>query len=501
MEKIENASAPPASLLQGYNSVTGNGLIKVMTGDYTDRGAVNEITCSVSETSSELARSLQIDQSLSVSFPGIGNLDQKLSFFRSINVTTFSVSVTVFARQINARPTLTNYSLNDDVEVPTNNEELDNFVRLYGDSFLSSVSTGGEYFGVYTFFSQTQTERSALVASLQASGIIHGGSVGVNLQAALESFLSTTTTSYNFQQMISGVSNPSFPEAKDMVEYALCFPSICLDAPVMIGMSTTGYEKVPQIGQVFDVVAKNRHYFTGATGVINGGLTQQLVQINDIHRQMISLESIYSFYGGYDDITLRDYTALAVSDMNNIKAQMHEYPSNATKEFPTLSLESIENGTPSLSYKISFSDPHGGNGGLPFNDVDIATYLQSQTRITTLQLRSNSRIDLLITTYQNNNGTWTTTHGSNNGDHSLQLQLLAGQFVAKVNGHAGRTIDLLRLESTSGHSISGGDDDSGEFIFTAPDNSILLGFRGRSGRALDRLQAVYAKFKDAVWAV
>ena len=50
-------------------------------------------------------------------------------------------------------------------------EALKKFFNGFGDSFLSSVTTGGEYYAVYTFYTQTKTEQASLVSELKAKGM------------------------------------------------------------------------------------------------------------------------------------------------------------------------------------------------------------------------------------------------------------------------------------------------------------------------------------------
>ena len=487
----------PAEIFQGYNSVIGSGLSTAVNGKFNISGATSNVKCSVSISASELARSLEIDQSLSVSYGPIASGNEKMSFYASLEVTTYSISVTVFSRHGGGTKTMTDVNLKEGITVPKSDEELDNFVRFYGDSFLSSVTEGGEYYAVYTFYSQTREEQEKLKTSMNASGIFEGANVDISLQASMDKFLKTTEVRYSFSQEVSGLRNPQLPAPSAFIEYATAFPSIQLDAPVLIGMGITGYEHVPNIGSAFDKVAKNRIYFTGDT--INGGLTSKLVTISNIYNQMKWLHSTYDTYGDYNDDTLNTNTVTAKTDIKAIKTQMTDYDLNATKQFTVLTLNSINNGTPVLEYSVSTSPAWGGGGGGPFDDVTITSYIQNHTRITSLALSTSRMVVQISTTYQNDLRSWIDTHGGNDGSQVAPLQLLPNQFITRVYGRSGALVDHINLVITDGRSIGGGGSGGGAYDWSVPTGSFVLGFRGRSGSMLDQIQVTYAQFKPAQW--
>jgi hypothetical protein len=57
-------------------------------------------------------------------------------------------------------------------------EDPDDFVIQYGDTYISSMELGGEYFAVYSFHSETRSEKESLKAELEASGFIKAVSLG-----------------------------------------------------------------------------------------------------------------------------------------------------------------------------------------------------------------------------------------------------------------------------------------------------------------------------------
>src|SRR5947209_15308177 len=73
------AGERPVALFQGYDSVTDNGKQSAVTGASKATGAESTSYFSICKTASELAKSLQIDASLSASYAGLGSVDANMS--------------------------------------------------------------------------------------------------------------------------------------------------------------------------------------------------------------------------------------------------------------------------------------------------------------------------------------------------------------------------------------------------------------------------------------
>jgi hypothetical protein len=491
---------PPVALFQGYNSVLGGGRSTAIEGTSANAGARSLVRCSVCSTATDLANSLEIDQSLSVGFGSVGSVDEKMKFFTSLQVTTYSISIVVYARHGIGTTTATSTRLKNSIPAPSTSSDLIDFVDAYGDSFLSAVTQGGEYYAVYTFFTETREEQTSFESSLKANGVYDGVSVAADLQTKLSNFLRTTTVRYRFQQEVSGILNPVLPEPGHIVSYAIGFPSLTIDSPVIIGRETTGYESVTGIGSDFASVAKNREYFVGAS--IMDSLTRDLVTISQIYNQMSWLKSVYDFYGGHTDDTLHQYMDTAKADIQSIHAQMEDYGRNPTQSFTKPALTSIGHGTPSLTYSVGTAPSPGqwgGNEGDPFDDVDVTAYIQARTRIAELQLRTGGRVTHLFTTYQSEGRTWQTSHGGDRGDLGDRLQLLPGQVITRVHGRSGGRVDQVNFDISDGRTVGGGGDGGDAFSWSPPAGHFVLGFHGRSAGELDRIAVHYASFGDAKW--
>ncbi|HVZ54501.1 MAG TPA: hypothetical protein VG986_21225 [Pseudolabrys sp.] len=495
--EAQAALPKPVAVFQGYDSVTGGGLSTALAGETKRVGGTSSVNYRICTDLETLCEALEIDQSLAISFGPIGSLDQKLRFVHSLKVTTYSVSIVVYARHLQGMDTMTDVRLKDGIKPPAGDKEMRDFFRVYGDSYLSSVSEGGEYYAVYTYYSQTREEQTELTLSMKAHGILQGGSVDASLQAKISSFNSSSKTRSTLDQNMSGIKDPKFPPSDQIISFALAFPSLALTAPAIIGYDTTGYERVAGFGD-FEPVAGNRRFFVGDSVV--DGLTKPLVQIQELQNQIAWIQSVYKFYGGYSDDKVAKTGAQAKTDHDTVNALIERYEADPTGKFETPNLPSLADGTPALVYKVGRSDAYGGGGGEPFDDVDVNTFVPQQTRITALQLRSGARIDRLITTYQNTAGAWNAEHGGGGGSLGNRLALQPGNVVTKVNGRSGGRVDHLTFRISNGDVLDGGREGGNPFEWKVPDGAFLLGFAGRSGSEIDRIQFIYARFEPAAWS-
>lgn len=491
-------AAPPTVLFQGVNSVLGRGLSTAVEGESASEGGLSEVRCSVSLDIQELADSLSIDQSLSVGFGPLGSIDQKLSFVRSLKVTTTSVVLSVYSRKALGSQRSTDVRFKSGLAI---GPDVDAFVRAYGDSFVSSLTRGGEYIGVYVFYSQTREEQKTLASSLNASGIVNSVTLGASLQAKIDSFLKTTKVNYSFQQWGSGLGSFAWPDPSGFIDFALKFPSLTLDSPRVIGFTVAGYETVPGSGESFAKVAANRTYFGGSEVV--SGLAEKLVAMTQISDQIRWIDTVYEQYGFSADTRLDEARGVVAADIAAVKNQMNGFFQKATDDFSPLTLRSLTLGSPVLGRLVVGESPvWGGQGGGPFDDVDLDTYIQRRMRIAEIALRGGNRVDRLTVTYVDAAGRReTVSHGGGGGSDRGSLKLTEGETLSQVAGRSGSRLDKVVLTSSGGRGLVAGDESGGSAFgpWVLPQGSFVMGFKGRSGAEMDALQVIYGSLTPARW--
>jgi hypothetical protein len=499
-EPVRQAAAAPVRLFQGYDSVSGLGLNTALTGDSDSGDASSELRYRVCQDMSELAKALDVNQSLSVGFGPFGSVDEKMNFIDNLNVTTHSISIVVYARHGIGTETAINVRPRPDVEQPVGNDALAAFFLGYGDSYLAACTRGGEYFAVYTFYSQTREEKSQLELDMKAQGIFEVAKVDAALQVKLNSFTSSTKTRLSVEQRITGIRNPEAPPADKIIEFAQGFLSRPLDAPRVIHFETNGYERVPRFG-TFQPIVRNRRFFVG-NGIVDG-LTASLVRVKQLQSQIRWLQDIHAFYGGYVDARLAEVTGQAQADLEAINGLINDYEDDPTRSFKAPKLPSLDAGSPSLAYSTGESPQFGPLEGAAFIDVDVVTDLARKTRVASLEIASGTRIDKLRVVYESATAPpRRVERGGGGGGWSNPLRLQAGQYVTRISGSSAGTARMrLQIDITDGRNVSGGTRTDGDGSFDWPvKEGFVLGFAGRASRDfLEQIAVVTCKLAPAKW--
>lgn len=499
--------ASPVALFQGVNSVSGEGLSTAVEGESTAAGAESEVRGKVSIDITDLAESLGIDQSLSVGFGPLVSMDEKVRFFHTLNVTTTSVVLSVYSRKTLGSDSGRDFKLKEGIEL----DDPDAFVRKYGDSYVSSLTKGGEYIGLIHFYSQSKEDQSKLVAELSAGGIASMFAVNAETEGKIQAFLAETHVSYSFHQYASGCSSLVFPEPSQFIDFALKYPSRALDAPRVIAYATSGYEHVdPGLDSFFDDVAKNRAYFGG--GEVSSGLTKKLVALVQIRSQIELIRNIYKRYHYDGDATLLVNQRAVAADIDAITDQMRQFSQMATREFPPLTLNSLANGSPVLMCSVSDGPLWGGGGGGPFDDIqemvsNPTNYILRMLRIESVGLRGvGGRVHQLSVTYADSAGKSKQLSHGENGDDQGRLDLAESDCITQIQGRYQGRLNQVVFTVSGGRTISAGgpSGEPGESVFgpwSPPPGGIVMGFKGRCGTEIDCLRVVYATFSPAAWSV
>jgi len=469
------AGERPVALFQGYDSMTDSGRQTAVTGTNQPTGGQSTSYCSICKTVTELAKSLQIDASLSASYMGLGSVDAKTSFFSSLNVTTYSLSIVVYASKVTGSMTRTNAALKKDIAIPADDDQLADFVSTYGDSYVSSITLGGEYYAVYTFYSESEEEQTKLEADLKASGVVAGVSLSAELSTKMSSFSKTSTTRSAFNQKMTGIENPPAVGPDDIAGFASRFATLTLDSPVVIAITTTGYEELAGFRRHFGPIIRARRYF-----IDNDGIVGKLAQLKQIDNQTTLIKHIYEFYGNHQDKVLEQNQAAVRADIKAIRDQLDAYSDDPTQSFTEPPLPSLANGSPTLKFE-HYADLIGSTFGELFEDVDVAAYLRRRTRITRLYMRTGDWVDHMETTYENEAQTWTAKHGEDRGDSQSALDLTPGQFFVQYSGmrdDGNLNGIVLRSEGGVGGRVQGGRGGGKEFDVQLEPGWFCLGFFG-----------------------
>lgn len=486
--------AATPSLGSGYNSVGGDLRSAAVKVKSILGGAHSQVSVRVCKGIVELSEALHIKQSLSAEYAEIFKADEKMEFVRKQKATSESVSIVIYARHENVA------TAQIDALVDSLPQDVEKFVSGYGDSFVSSMATGGEYYAVYTFYTETAEKQEELKLELSGKGIVSGLEIGGGFEMAIENFTKTTTTAWQFDQQISGLSNPELPNRRGMIDFAAKFLKITPDSPIVISFTTTPYENVPGFKLDFKAVAANRRYFVGSN--LSGGLTASLLDLISLLNKLDWLKGIYDCYGYEGDTKLGQLADDAEADLDAIRKQFEGYQDDPTQKFTKPALPSLKKGIPLLNFSKGVTNLLGNkDGGAPFNyPGGIEEALHSQRRLSWVQLRSGADLDRIELRYHDIHGEGPVlSYGGGGGTDSNAFTLDHDEFVVAgiVRMSSEGKLHRINLATNRGTNIAAGSNNGHEVSMEVPPNVIVLGLQGRCGAIVDAVQLVYAKFQEA----
>ena len=475
------------------------------------RPVSHSATYHICRTASELAQAMQRQGGGSLTGLGfLPLLGSKLEFYRSLRTTIFGLSLVVHARRGTGSTQLLQPTLAAGVEAPRTDNELEKFVRLYGDSYLSSVDVGGECIGVYTFRSETREQAKRVEHALQVGGLVSGLQLGADLKHTVEDVSRTNSINVDFHYEVWGCSEVPKLHPDNLVDYALGFGDT-IDSPMVLDLATEGYESLPEIDTAFRPVAANRDLFTR-----RGGLLRKHQRLCELINQMDSARRTLDIYG----VSLPDATQLAsnrdtaLTDIATIDAMVEAYKAAPSASLAEPDLPSLANGSPRIRAKV------GEEGatrigrveerrGKPFTfPYDWATSIQNQVRLEAIGLEAGWRVDKLRLSYSSSLGSGSTQdvcHGGDRGDNLGDLPIASGEGITAIYSEFGTNIDKLRLQTNQGILESSGNqgDKQHPVDWRPVPGQVVLGFSGRSDDEPDgavySLQAVVARIEGIDW--
>jgi hypothetical protein len=489
--------APSTALLDGYDSLEGELRASALTATPYETGSTTYAHIAVCEGMTELTQALNIDQSLAIEFGEMGKIEEKLEFARKQKATTESLSIVVQVRHQSKQLT----AKDPKFKIKLDPSAVADFVGVYGDSYVDSITLGGEYHAVYTFHTQTIEQQQNLKVELGGKGVVSGNSVEGKAVIALEEFARSSRTEWAFDQRLSGLSE-KLPKREEIVDFVANFPTKDFSRPVVIDRSTARYENVADFmpRSAFQPVIDNRTYFVGSK---DDGLARSLVKIAARRNKAEWIQAIHAFYQYKGDAALAQFKKALETDREAIRAQLIEYRKNPLQKFTPPPLPSLAKGTPTLHFEKGMSDQWGKvTGGWRFDYPPVEQALQSRMRLASVQLRGSNYADKITMVYSNiHNQSWEGHIGGDGGGGTAMnlLSLDSSEFVSKVNVRHGDLIDWLEIITTAGIRTSAGGPGGRDGNFEATDGKVVLGFQGTGGVDINTLQVVWVKLLNSTY--
>jgi hypothetical protein len=494
---------PPPKLFQGVDTVRGEARNTIVKGVYSVSESGTSQLLKVSVDYQSFAESTEINQSASVGV-GLFGASEKINFTKEVERSSWSINMTIrssyiigTAESTDAVIDLSGMNFDD----PKTRRE---FCSRYGDSYVSSVTQGSQYLGVFTFHLNSESEHNSMMTSLEAHGMLSLFSFDAGLQTKMNRFFSDTKAQVTLSQRTFGAGGVALPAFSDMIEFARKLPELPVKEPATLRSSTTGYETLLPAGS-FDAVAKNRNYFVGSS--FTKGVYADRTAIKDQINQIDSIHAVHDTYG-FDEPGLKTAKQTANDDLALLDAQIEQYKTEPEAVFKKPALPSVQKGRPSVAYESDYSGAWGGTGGGPFDDIaeigDVGDFISRRQHIRSLRLHSGDYVRALVIKYKGSSeqADVEKVHGQQEGTRGHEMFLENGDRIGKLTGCSGAYVDQLTVTlAPSGKSINAGvrRDYLGKIDWSPKEGFVVIGFRGYSGANLDQVEAVCVRFLPTTW--
>ena len=470
----------------------------------------------VCRSASDLLHAMQWSAGLTGGLGPIPLLKARQEFFESLHTTVYSVSLVVQARREVAAMTCEAVALKPEVAVPSDGTALDRFVDTYGDSWVRSVVLGGQMQGIYTLYAQSREQAREVATALDLLLSTSTVSLGPSFGQTVKTIAKDAKVNVSCRLSVSGLAQPPVITEDSMAAFASSFGTLALDNPVVLSLQTQGYEKVAELHEVFQPVARNRILLNGQ-GLEpdpswqggKPGLRRQWQRLRELVNQCDWVKDTYKAYGIPQDPSLAKNRQRLMDDCREIEVLCGAYQASPSTPLAEPVLDAFATGSPRLQAQVRDGETMGGRGGEPFPYEDRENALRRRRRLVQVGLRAGRRIDQIQLRYHQEPvgepDEWIhASHGGEGGSNLVALELGTGVGIQRIHAQSGvpnGRVDALELITSDGQRRQGGRPYPGdtELDWQAAPNQVLLGFYGRSKAELDSLTAVIATFAPLAW--
>ncbi|MCP9838999.1 hypothetical protein KBY84_15970 [Cyanobium sp. N.Huapi 1H5] len=461
----------------------------------------------VCRSASDLLQTLQWSVGLSGGLGPLPLVKTRQEFFESLHTTVFSVSVVVQARKVVSAMSCKEVGLSPDEEIPSNSGALDTFVDTYGDSWVQALVIGGQMQGVYTLYAQTREQAKDVATAVDLLVSTSSVRLGPSFSRQMKTIANEAKVNVSCRFSVSGLANPPQLTEENMAEFASNFGSLPLDNPVVLALETQGYEKVKELKEVFQQVARNRILLSGQGS--KPGLRRQWQRLQEMINQCNWVEGTYDVYGITRDPSLAPSRDQMRADCREIETLCSAYQSSPSTPLEEPVLEAFAIGSPRLQVQLRDGETMGGGGGKPFAYKDRENAVRRRRRLVRVGLRAGSRIDQIRLVYNQEpageaDQLNAPPHGGTGGSDLGDVELGTGVGIQRIRAKSGKPngrVDQLELITTDGQQRGGGEGkgSNATLDWQAAPNQVVLGFWGRCKAELDSLTAVIATFGPLAW--
>lgn len=496
---------PPSALGQGINTFFNEGVgTAIDVGTPVTHGGSQTVNYSICQSIEDVYQAINVAAAVSLDDLAYA-MDAKANLVAQMNISSTSVTIAIYANVITGTQAITSPSFKSGID--TSNPAT--FFATYGDSFVSSITTGAEYIALYTFYATTVSEQLQLAASIKATAPTWSAMTQANLQ----SIVNSATCMYSMQQIIIGATGLQTPDANSMITFANSFGTTTPNVAEILSYTVSAYENVasPPWSTTSPVVTNRNAFLTAAS---------QLNTLTETNNAFIDLQQLYNVYG-YTDASLASPLSTLTTDLQNAVSWVNTLGANPTQTVAVPTFQTLSNPKPlpapnfslqsssmfgsvsalnSVVNPLSFPPPSPtAFQGLSQNQIAAGVAPVSITLYNDTAGANNNICTGISISYSDGSQ---LAQGGGNAAGTLQLQ--AAEVVTSMTGQQVLGVSLLTLSTNNQNSVTGGSNTgSPGFSWTASSSQVFVGVTGQTvGSGSGWLAGVavqYVAFAPANW--
>jgi hypothetical protein len=465
----------------------------------------------VCTSTAELYQNLGITAAMAAG-TAFGTFKTRLEFANEIQSTSTSVTILVLYTRITGGDSLQAVEF---TQAPTDALSL---YRQGGDSYVSSVSTGGYYVAALNF--ETYDETTFKNVKTQADADFSGwkGSLSAEFASNITEITKQTQTTSTFHQRGEGFTAP-MPDRDTFLAFVNGFgsPAFELDRPAVLDFSVQSYTSVAGCPAGFRVIDDYIDSWDGSSDITPGTRLANIAEkVLAAEKLLNNVQTLYDFYGCLAAepklATAQGQYTKILSDIDAWRKAVDEDPTKPGIAVPAISDADLNYPIAQYSLLTGRIGP-GGEGGLHFHDIELAMIgrLVTSTQVAVLSRDFVKKIDVTYSMARGDkNNSWTVSHGKGDDNPNAHIEFGPGETI----NQAGPLWwgDLLMVEAvnfgTTSQNVQLGREGSanGNAFWTKTNTTCLVGFIGSVGLDLRRpipgVQALgiqYVQFLPCKW--
>lgn len=285
---------PVVAIGDGYNSFTSSAFPSAVAVQVNDSaGGRIQANVSICKSTTEVENNLEIKSSAELGTPW-GSFKERVDFANSLKMTSTTLTVLVFA----IKSTLSTVKT---VGLRSAFTAAYDLYRQAGDSYVSSLQSGGSFMAAYTYKAETTEKFENLKTTAEAIFKFDSNPFTPTFSEDIKRLSKETQMTSSFTQRGVGFSGKALPNEDHLTEFVLNFGALTLDGPEVMDFETQSYSSLPGCPPDFRAIDANRRVWVSDDPErLTSTLSDDLLDLQKTLTVIEETSALYKAYGALD---------------------------------------------------------------------------------------------------------------------------------------------------------------------------------------------------------